>query len=757
MSSMAADLAESLSTVRRPGDFFTSGTVELLAPRLEVDGVGPVALPLLPVQAEQLVAVAERAPFGRGEETLIDMQIRRTWQIGADRVQIGGKHWARTLEAILARVADGLGVAEPIVADLYKLLVYDQGSFFVSHRDTEKVPGMFATLVVVLPSTSSGGELVVRHKGREVRLDLRCEDPSEATFAAFHADCVHEVLPVISGCRLTLVYNLLRKGKGPAPQPPSYDAEQTRVAALLQSWTAGSPDEEVPEKVIYPLEHAYTPAELAFAALKGVDAAVAGLLVAAAAQSSCELHLALLSIQESGTAEYADKYGSYRGRWSEPDLEVGEVIDRHVTLSEWRRPDGGSSSIGELPVDELELSPPDAFDDLEPDDEEFHEATGNEGASFDRSYSRAALVLWRRERFFAVLSQAGLPVTLPYLDDVVQRWSASGEDRQSPLWRQAHDLSAQILSSWPTQDWDELPDQKPSAAARMLALLTRLEDTERIAAFVERIAAGGCHHKSDNDAVIAAVGLFSAEQRAALIERIVVGTAVRSPGACADLLNRAVAASRDGRKNELVDAVTAMVGALPGNPARAPKIEPWQQRTPLRPGFVVDLFTALAPFDEALAQRAAAHILAWPKTYGLDSIVVPAVRGLMKSATVKVSAAVERLRVVCIEHLRVRVAEPLEAPKDWRRESGVGCACPRCGELSRFLADPERKTWVFKAAEADRRHVEETIKRSRCDLDTTTERRGRPYGLVCAKNQASYERRSKQRARDLADLDRLNA
>jgi hypothetical protein len=291
----------------------------------------------------------------------------------------------------------------------------------------------------------------------------------------------------------------------------------------------------------------------------------------------------------------------------------------------------------------------------------------------------------------------------------------------------------------------------------MLALLTRLEDTEHIAAFLTRMAGGGSHNKDDNDAIIAAVGLFSTEQRAALIEGIIVGTAAKSPGACADLLNRAVTQQRDGRKGDLVGAATALVDALPGDPARAPKIEPWQRRSPLQSSFVVDLFIALGHFDEALAQRAVSHILSWPKTYGLDSILVPAVRGLMESAAITGSAAVERLRVACIEHLRTRVAEPLEAPKDWRRASAVDCKCARCGELSRFLADPEHKTWVFKAAEADRRHVEGTIKRSRCDLDTTTDRRGRPYGLACTKNQASYEWRSKQRAKDLADLDRLNA
>ena len=198
MSSIATDLADALGTIDRPGDFFASGTVELLTPRLEVDGVGLIALPLLPVQAEQLIAAAERAPFGRGEDTLTDLTVRRTWQIGPEHVRIGGRHWSTTLETILARATEGLGVTGPVAAEFYKLLVYDHGSFFVRHRDTEKLPGMFATLILVLPSLSAGGELVVRHKDREARLGLHCEDPSEVAFAAFYADCVHEVLPVAS-------------------------------------------------------------------------------------------------------------------------------------------------------------------------------------------------------------------------------------------------------------------------------------------------------------------------------------------------------------------------------------------------------------------------------------------------------------------------------------------------------------------------------------------------------------------------------
>jgi hypothetical protein len=37
-------------------------------------------------------------------------------------------------------------------------------------------------------------------------------------------------------------------------------------------------------------------------------------------------------------------------------------------------------------------------------------------------------------------------------------------------------------------------------------------------------------------------------------------------------------------------------------------------------------------------------------------------------------------------------------------------------------------------------------------VDSVTDKSGRPYALVCTKNQASYERRVVQRQRDLADL-----
>jgi len=94
---------------------------------------------------------------------------------------------------------------------------------------------------------------------------------------------------------------------------------------------------------------------------------------------------------------------------------------------------------------------------------------------------------------------------------------------------------------------------------------------------------------------------------------------------------------------------------------------------------------------------------------------------------------------------------------DIQRHAQLGCRCEHCQSLSRFLQSASQEVWRFKAREADRRHVEDTIRLGQCDVDCVTERKGSPHVLVCSKNQASYDRRVKQRRTDLDDLQRLGA
>jgi hypothetical protein len=756
MPSLGAALLACLSSIKRPGDFCVGGVREIFMPAIDVDGVGRLAFPLLPIQLEQLLAIGEAAPYGRGEETVMDRAVRRTWQIGSDRVRVGGRRWEETLAELVAYAAHGLGVDEPVAAEFYKLLVYDAGSFFVEHRDTEKLPGMFASLVIVLPSAHCGGELIVRHLGREVTFDLHPEDPSEAGFAAFYADCVHEVRPIVAGCRATLVYNLRFTAGRRALGAPDYRAEQTRIAELLRRWP-GAADE--PDKLILPLEHAYTPAELSFRALKGADRGVASVLITAAEAADCDLHLALASIEESGSAEHTGYQRPRRWRRSDEDdddeggeeFEVVEVSDRAQTLSDWRRSDGDNAGFGNFPFTEDELCPPDAFEDQMPDEEYFHEATGNEGASFERSYRRAGLVLWPRVRRLAVLNRAGLGATLPHLEDVTGRWQASGGGSGSPLQREAEELSAHMLRTWPRMTWRREDDRN---AGRMLELQVRLRNTACIDAFLAELSAEGHYAQSDNEAILRAAALLPPFRATELLVRIVERNAPVHLVACADLLLRASAPA--GCAVDAMQIAAALIDGLPGDPAKPPpKLDIWARPAPVTPGFVFDLLRATSRIDAGLAARAAEHVLAWPKTYKQDDVLLPAALAFAKEATATESAAITRLREASLDHLRRRIALPLEEPRDWARANPLTCACVHCRELSAFLLDPGQRQWRLKAAQDRRSHVEQSVRNAGCDLDLATEKRGTPHTLVATKNRASYDRRATQRRQDLAHLSTL--
>ena len=337
---------------------------------------------------------------------------------------------------------------------------------------------------------------------------------------------------------------------------------------------------EAPTKLIYPLEHAYTPAELSFAALKGADAAVAAVLVMARARPRTVRCTWPYCRSRSGGPPSTPGTTLPAGTTGPEDdeYEIIEVSERVATLSAWQRPEGGATELGPLPIEDAELCPPDALEELEPEELSFSEATGNEGASFERSYRRAALVLWPRRQGLAVLTQAGVQTTVPYLAELTTRWEESTGADAAALWAQAHELATHMVRQWPRPSlataWtcpSAVPSGAPDAAATMLRLLTRLHDIATIDAFLTTVTAQGVYGPGENEAVLGALRLLGPERAATLLEQIVVANAPPALGACADLLARA--ATDSATENGPVDlrpAALAFVARLPGDPARAP-------------------------------------------------------------------------------------------------------------------------------------------------------------------------------------------
>ena len=749
MNSIAIELYETLQTVQSPGNFYATGTLEVFPPHLEVEGVGRIALPLLAMQAEQLVAISQVAPYGLGPKTLVDTQVRRTWQIDASQVLLGGKHWQRNLDDMVTLAATKLGVTGDVRAELYKLLVYEEGCFFVSHRDTEKAAGMFATMVVVLPSEYRGGELVIRHREAEVKLDLHCEDVSEISFAAFYADCVHEVLPITMGYRLTLIYNLFRTDlRLPVPQPPDYRSEQEEVADLLRNWAAelDADPRALPEKLIYLLEHGYSSAELGFDTLKGTDAAIAEVLLAAAEKASCEIHLALVSAEESGSAEYGG-YGRYR---DDDNFEVGEIIDRIETISAWRRPDGKPSPLPDMPFCAEEFCPPDAFSDIEFDDVQFQEATGNAGASFERSYHCAALVLWPKMRQLAIINKAGFSAGLSVLREICQQLETGPHD--SRLREQAHLLAGYMLRDWlPNSLSIQYARASDSQVCEFLNCLHRLRDGTHLEIFWCMLAQKGVYQKNSCFVLGQTAAWLPWETVASCATKAIDNSVAEAFEACATLL-ASLCLNQPEHAKDLHAAALALFKALPGDPARFVQLNRWQLASKhATPDLVADVLQSFSVIDAALAEQALNYMLAWPAVYAMDTILAPVAGRLSNCA----SPVVARLRNAVMVHFETRIAETLVPFQDWKRPSQLSCSCQDCAQLSTFLNNPLLSNWIFKAAQARRSHIENIIKNCLCDVDFITLCKSSPYSLVCSKNEASYLRRVEQRKHDLNTLASL--
>lgn len=109
-----------------------------------------------------------------------------------------------------------------LALDLYIDCLTGQGSFFKSHKDTPRGNNMFGSLVITFPTRHEGGQLALRHAGREHIHDPSAasyESDNQVSWAAFFSDVDHEVLPITTGHRVTLTYNLYFSTLAPRTRP----------------------------------------------------------------------------------------------------------------------------------------------------------------------------------------------------------------------------------------------------------------------------------------------------------------------------------------------------------------------------------------------------------------------------------------------------------------------------------------------------------------------------------------------------------
>ena len=761
-----AALSGLIESVSRPGDYCVHGRLFAPMPRIEAGTAGVLSFPIPQSQAQALVADADRAPYGRGQETIVDPKVRDCWQLAPDKLRVGGRTWAETFGEVLHRTTVGLGCPEgAVTAELYKLLIYEPGGFFKPHRDTEKADGMVATLVISLPVPGAGGELVIRHQGRETVVDMRTDEPSELVYAAFYADCEHEILPVTDGHRVCLVYNLMLQDGSDTPlEAPDYGAEIDLVAAELG---ARCRDPGASGKLVWLLEHDYSAAGLSFGTLKNVDAAIGRVLTAAAERAGCALHAAIVRVEETGSGWY-NGYADVVEDIADDEFELYDIVDVDCRLDGWARPDGASADYGDLPLLPGELMPAGRLDPERPDSQRLLEASGNEGATIERFYRRAALVIWPKADSTRLLAQAGAGSLAAFL---AREWQRASEG--APTCVPIRDLASQVVDLWPSCDSHRRRSEGDSwegHSARTLELLCAVGNREAAARFLSDVVLPDYDGEMNGALVTAAAEMGVGEIGEFLSARAGSRTSPQPEG-IVDLTSRLCERLDDGGEGAWHDALRQMVATVC---ARMPSVhrplhrdEPidwhhWRTRAgpaPLPTATLGQFFLLLWRFDmEREADTAVSLFIERADLVPPDRTIPGLMEALSREhgELFRTSAAVSALWLHGARVLLSRSGLPPAPPTDWVISAeGLSCDCEHCAELRRFCADPDSETLRMPVRKELRGHLRRQIEQGGIDIVCETERRGRPYTLVCVKTRGAFERRLRQYEEDITEMRRL--
>lgn len=231
-------------------------------PQIIAKEVGKIDLPLSSEQAQQIISKAHPATLSQGDDEIFDATVENAWELSPPDFEItAGPQWDALLNDILQVVSTKLSIVHPVQTRLRKMVLYGQGARVKTRRDTEISPSVFGTLTIALPSSHEGGDAVVRYLDREKVLSTsKCA----MTSAFWYSDAKYEILPITSGYRWVLIYDLA------TPFSPEKPLGNIFLREVMKSWARPKkPGDTRP--VYYALSDEYSQAILSLVIMKSRD------------------------------------------------------------------------------------------------------------------------------------------------------------------------------------------------------------------------------------------------------------------------------------------------------------------------------------------------------------------------------------------------------------------------------------------------------------------------------------------------------
>jgi len=745
-------------------------------PGIEVDNVGVLKFPLKPKVVRSLVEQCQMAPFGKGTKTLLDTKVRKTFELSPDRFRVSHQ-WNSLVSGVITTVASELGLPpDDLQAELYKLLVYKDGGFFVPHRDSEKGDGMVASLIIVLPNLFRGGALIVRHSpSQEMRFPFdEAASGNLINYAAFYADCEHEVKRVESGVRVCLAYNLImRPSKTTRGKRKSDEVAPNPLVSSVRRWFAAH--SSMP--LVFAMEHQYTERGLSDSLLKGTDRSLFDLVVPVAQETDCHIHLAhvsrhLLQFADDGSFDAWDRYGRQSRSRTGRELEIGETYEDELLGTQWTDISGKKQPWGDLPLKVTSIVSEIPIDDWKPTSEEYEGYTGNAGNTLDRWYHRTAIVLWPRIQHYNVLASAGHETCIPLFNKLMSTLAKSTRTRKESVRADCIAFARAIISRWPTvyehRRRAHTRDDSHSLLEEFRDQLVTLNDQETIVALLCQVAA--------RDQTLPLKALIQHACREFGVSAVAAGLQT--------LLTPST--RKHGRDELAVRNIEwlAAVCELPLTDSEAQKIvadlcrqavtwfclpfseqrfygyrDEAREKTTAEAGLPLLLRALLNCACNEEFASVIQFVESNPNQFTLEHGQVPALKQLIPWALRRLKQIPPPLQK-WLTAVRTRLetattCEP-EPPADWTRPAAVSCRCDYCAKLSEFLKDSTAEVGRIPAREDIRSHLIQEISRNRYDVTYKLEKLRSPFTLVLTKTLDSFSRTLKRYQLDRKLLEPLS-
>ncbi|THC89240.1 hypothetical protein EYZ11_011308 [Aspergillus tanneri] len=678
------DIISALELIKSTGSILTSGNLNSgVNPGLYVPSSGLIRLPISPEDAQSMIQSCHMSPYGKGTETLVDESVRKCWQLASNEFSLRNPLWRAQMGVLVSQAVAGLGLkadSPEVKAELYKLLIYEEGAFFLPHQDSEKADGMFGTLVVCLPSKHEGGSVIASHRDNHLKFHTAPNSEFGFSWAAW----------------IALVYNLIHR---PSAALLGFHGSKTeRLTHLFERWARAAEEpmqyldgwddrfnEACPPALVYILEHQYTSAELNCARLKGVDQSRFAELQNACKRTGFDIFLANIEKENMGGVDdgYYDSYYG-RGRYGSDDIHsIVDLIESTLKLSRVVNTKG--IVVGKnLPFPEKMLIQEDVFN-RDPDKENFQGFTGNEGATATYFYQETiAFELADPELFGRSMALIDGEFSSSQISQIAKTISQHGlpSIRLSGSEADGRDL-ANALSDYPI---------KESLARTVAFLETKLENTVFIISFITSANDRARTGNLDKDAIENATSLRPVQTpyswSSYCVEPI---TASRiAPDVVIKLIKLADATDND---------ITGIMGTLTEYSVNVKRSEMesafYQFLFPVANGICEHIRTTKRPFTTG-------------EQHFITTFLTSYVNGYVNYAP--------------------------SPPADWKVKTTIQCICADCDSLRKFINDPCKKVEEFRMAERRRKHLDQQLHKSY--FMTITLKQGTPYSLRVEKTQA---------------------